>query len=89
MKTSERTANLCEQCLHVIVFEGQPTTEHNIEDYAAAPHIDLGSGIQLSTNDFGRGVVGTAAAGLEEISVRHNIAQTEVGNLDIEVVVEQ
>ena len=88
MKISERTADLCEQCLHVIVFEGQPTTEHNIEDYAAAPYVNFRSSVQTSAYHLRRSIIRAAAAGLEEVTVLDLIRQPKVGDLHVEVCVQ-
>ena len=71
------------------MVEGQATNKQDIQDHTAAPHIDLGPGVQLAINDLGSRVVGRAAAGFQEVTVGHDVAQAEIGNLDIEVVVKQ
>lgn len=43
----------------------------------------------LSADDLGRGVVGTTARCLEEVTIGHDIGQTKVTDLDIVVLVEQ
>ena len=43
----------------------------------------------LSRDDLGGGVVGTPARGFEEISIAHDVGKTEIGDLDVEVLVEE
>ena len=83
------TADFCEQRLNVLIFEGKPSTKHHIEDHSATPNINLRSGVETTTNNFRGGVVGTSATRFEEVAVLDLTRETEVGNLDIQVVVEQ
>ena len=89
MIQEKRTADLREQGLHVFVLERQPTTEHDIQNHTAAPHVDLRTRIKSSTDDLRRGVIGTPAAGLEEVAVLDLVRESEVGNLHVQVVVEE
>jgi len=41
------------------------------------------------TSHLGRGVVGAAAAGLEEVAVAHDVGQPKVGDLDVHLGVKQ
>ena len=40
-------------------------------------------------NDFRRGVVWGAAAGLHEFAVEHHVGEPEVGDLDVQVLIQQ
>lgn len=69
----ERTVDLFEQEGYVVVVKGQPTAEHDVQDDAAGPDVDLGSCVQLSGDDFRRGVVWTATRRLEKVAVSHDV----------------
>lgn len=43
----------------------------------------------LSRDDLGRGVIGTPAGRFEEVAIAHNVGESEIGNLDVEVFVEE
>ena len=97
----------------MVVVERQPTAQHDVEDHAARPDVDLGSCVQsgactrsvshallgaresenrpdaLSRDDLGGGVVRRSARGLEEVAVAHDVGQSKIGNLDVQVLVEQ
>ena len=97
----------------MVVVERQSTAQHDVEDHAARPDVDLGSRVQsgvgdkvgqsctimgarerkradaLSRDDLGGGVVRRTARGLEEVAVAHDVGQAKVGNLDVQVLVEQ
>ena len=83
------TADFCEQRLNVLIFEGEPSAKHHIEDYSATPNINLRSGVEATTNNFRGGVIGASATRFEEVAVFDLTRETEVGNLDVQVVVEQ
>lgn len=85
----QRTADLGEERLDVVVFERQPAAEHDIEDNPATPDVDLGPRIESAADDLRRGVVRAAAARLQEVAVLDLIREAEVGDLDVEVVVEE
>ena len=82
------TADFREQGLNVLIFEGKPPTEHHIEDDSATPNIDFRTGVKTTTNDFGCGVIGASATRFEEVAVLDFARETEVGNLDVQVIVE-
>ena len=81
--------DLVEESLHIIVFKGQAPAEHHIKYDPARPDIDLRACVDASTDDFGRSVVWTSTAGCEEIPIAHLVREAEIGDLDIEVVVEE
>lgn len=81
--------DLLEKGGDVVIVKRQSTHQQHIEDYTAAPHINLGSRVQLSRNHLRSGIVGTATAGLQEIAIRHDIAQPEIGDLDVLLAVDQ
>ena len=83
------TADFREQGLNVVVFEGKPSTEHHVENDSATPDINLRSGVEATANDFGCGVIGASATRFEEVAVLDLARESEVGNLDVEVVVEK
>ena len=83
------TADFCEQRLNVLILEGKPSTKHHVEDYSATPDINLRSGVETTSNDFRGGVVGTSATRFEEVAVLDLTRETEVGNLHVQIVVEQ
>ena len=83
------TADLCEQRLDVLVFEREPSAKHHVENDSATPDIDLRSGIEATTNNFRGGVIGTSATRFEEVAVLDLTRETKVGNLDVQVFVEQ
>jgi hypothetical protein len=83
------TADFCEQRLNILILEGKPSTKHHVEDDSATPNINLRSGVKATTNDFRGGVIGAPATRFEEVAVLDLARETEVGNLDVQVVVEQ
>ena len=73
----------------IVVVKRQATTEHDVQNHAAAPNIDFGPRVQAAGDDLGRGVVGTAAAGFEKVAVAHQVGEAKVADLDVEKLVEQ
>ena len=45
--------------------------------------------IWLTGNDLGGGVIGRAATRLHEFAVQHHIGESEVGDLDVQVLIQQ
>ena len=83
------TADFREQRLNVLILEGKPSTKHHVEDYSATPNINLRSGVEATTNDFRGSVIGASATRFEEVAVLDLTRETEVGNLHVQIVVEQ
>jgi hypothetical protein len=83
------TADFCEQRLDIVILEGKSSTKHHVEDDSATPDIDLRSGVKTTANNFRGGVIGTSATRFEEVAVLDLTRETEVGNLDVQVVVKQ
>lgn len=75
--------------MNVLILEGKPSTEHHVEDDSATPNINLRTGVKATANDFGCGVVRASATGFEEVAVLDLARETEVGNLDVQVIVKQ
>lgn len=40
-------------------------------------------GDSLARNDLGSSIIGTTTRGLEEVTVRHEVTETKVGNLEV------
>ena len=76
--------DLDEQGGDVVVVKWQSTTEHDIQDHATAPYINFGTRVQPARDDLWRCIVGTAAAGLEEVAVHHEIREAKIADLDVE-----
>ena len=89
MEGKRRTRDLFEQIRDVLVVERQLPAQQHKQDHAAAPDIHLGAGVQLPADDFGSGVVWRSARSLKEVTVGHDVAEAEVGNLDVQVRVEE
>jgi len=83
------TADFREQRLNVVILEGKSSTEHHVEDDSATPNIDLRTGVEATTNNFRGGVIGASATCFEEVAVLDLTRETEVGNLHVQVLVEQ
>ena len=83
------TADFCEQSLNILILEGKPSAEHHIEDDSTTPNINLRPGVEATTNYFRGSVVGTSATCFEEVAVLDLTRETEVGNLHVQVIVEQ
>ena len=81
--------NLLEQCWYEFIIEGKSANEEDVENDATAPDVDFWASIQLAPNDFWCSVIWTATTGLEEVPVCHDVAQAEVCNLDVHVLVQQ
>lgn len=75
--------------MNVLILEGKPSTEHNVENDSATPNINLRAGVKATTNDLGRSVVRAPATRFEEVAVFDLTRETEVGNFDVEVVVKK
>lgn len=43
----------------------------------------------MPANDFWSGIIRTSAAGSEKVPVSHEVAETEIGNFDIEIGIQQ
>ena len=84
-----RTCDLGEQRMHVLILKRQPPTKHNIKNNPTTPNIDLRARIQSPSNDLRRSIIRTSTARLEEIAVLDLVAETEIGDLDVQVVVEE
>jgi hypothetical protein len=56
--------------------------QHQIQQYAQAPHIRLVGVVGLSGDDFGGHVRGSAAEGLDELALLDEDAEAEVDELD-------
>jgi hypothetical protein len=83
------TTDFREQGLNVVILEGKPSTEHHVENDSATPNINLRSGVKTTANYFGCGVIRASATRFEEVAVLDLARETEVGNFDVEVVVEE
>lgn len=74
----------------MFVIERQRAAEERVEDHAARPDVDFGTGIEpaerrggsgptyafsLSADDFRRRIVRRSAAGAQEVAVRHDVGQ--------------
>ncbi|PLN78809.1 hypothetical protein BDW42DRAFT_174170 [Aspergillus taichungensis] len=81
--------DLLEEGGDVVVIEGQTADQQHVEDDTATPDVDLGPGVELAGDDLGGGVVGAAAAGLEEVAVGHDVAEAEIGDLDVFLAVDE
>jgi hypothetical protein len=83
------TADFCEESLDVVIFERKPTAEHDIENNTSTPNVDLRPCIQAASNDLGGGIIGTATACLEKIPVLDFVGETEIGDLNVEIIIEK
>ena len=83
------TADFCEQRLNILILEGEPPTKHHVENDSATPDINLRSGVKATANNFRGGVVGASATCFEEVAVFDLTRETEVGDLDVQVIVKQ
>ena len=75
--------------MNILILEGKPSAKHHVENDSATPNINLRTGVETTANDFGRGVIGASATRFEEVTVFDLARETEVGNLNVQVVVEQ
>src|SRR4051812_14556451 len=75
--------NFLEQRRDELIIEGKSSNEEDIEDNTTTPNVYLGASIQLSANNFRCSIIWTSTTGFEEITICHDIAETEVGNFDI------
>ena len=53
--------DLCMQCRHALIVERNLATDQNIENDAKAPHVYLGSGVNLGVEEFRGGKIERAA----------------------------
>lgn len=81
--------DLLEQLLEVVVVERQRADEQRIQDDATRPHVGLAPVVLLATDDLWAGVVWRAAARLQHRAVRLQRCHAKVGDLDVQLVVEQ
>ena len=75
--------------MNIFILEGESSAEHHIENDSATPNINLRAGVKAPSNNFRCGVIGTSATRFEEVAVLDLARETEVGNLDVQVFVEQ
>ena len=80
------TLDFFEQVGDGLVVEGEGSTEEGIEDDPARPDVHFGPCVQIARDDLGGGVVGGAAGGAEEVAVFHDVAEAEIGELDVVVL---
>mmetsp|Transcript_34149 Transcript_34149/g.93914 ORF Transcript_34149/g.93914 Transcript_34149/m.93914 type:complete len:269 (+) Transcript_34149:860-1666(+) len=85
----DATLDLFEEVGYVLVVERQRAAEEGVEDDTARPDVDLGAGVELAGDDLGGGIVGRAAARLEEVAILHHVRQPKVGDPQLLVGVEQ
>ena len=83
------SCDFLEECRNIVIVKRKPAHQQHVENHTATPHIDLGSGVQLARDHLGRCIVGATAAGFQEIAIRHDIAETKVGNLDILIGIDE
>mmetsp|Transcript_48676 Transcript_48676/g.122474 ORF Transcript_48676/g.122474 Transcript_48676/m.122474 type:complete len:390 (+) Transcript_48676:324-1493(+) len=83
------TSNLLEEVGNVIIVEWEAATQEGVQNDTAAPHINLGAGIQLAGDDLGRCVVGRAARRLQKLAVFHDVGQPKVRDLHVQLRVQQ
>ncbi|KAI6768260.1 hypothetical protein HG530_006269 [Fusarium avenaceum] len=80
--------DLGKQTGNVLIVKRESANKKNIKNNTTTPYIYFRASIQLTADDFRGSVVWTAATCLEEVTVRHDITQAEIGDLDIEVLIE-
>ena len=81
--------DLLVQLLRVLVLERQVSADHGIENDAGAPDICTESVVTLSANHLRGSVAGAAACRLQLLTLFVEIAETEIDELDVVVVVKE
>ena len=83
------TADFRKKNVYILVFERKPSTQHHIEDDPDTPDVNLRPRIDTTSDDFWGSIVWAAATRGQEITVRDFVGQSKIGNLDIEIIVEE
>mmetsp|Transcript_25481 Transcript_25481/g.64197 ORF Transcript_25481/g.64197 Transcript_25481/m.64197 type:complete len:235 (-) Transcript_25481:648-1352(-) len=81
--------DLTEQIRHVLVVERQRPTQKRIQNHAARPNVDLGTGVGFAADYFWRRVVGASAAGFQELPCPHAVRQPKIRDLHVQVCVQE
>lgn len=72
----------------LVVVVGQASTQHGVEDDAQAPHVSCEAVVAGSVkDDFGGGVIGASAGGVQELPVLEGGCKTVVGEEETAVLV--
>ena len=85
----ESTLDFAKQRGDVLVIEGQAAAQKGVENDATGPHIHLGAGVHPAGDHLGRSVVGGAAGRVQKVAVLEPVRETEIGNLDVVVLVQK
>eukprot|EP00968_Pinguiococcus_pyrenoidosus_P008168 scaffold576_cov260-Pinguiococcus_pyrenoidosus.AAC.32 len=72
-----------------LVVEWERPAEQCVQDDATAPDIHLGARVEIAGDDLRGRVVRGPARGAQKLSVLHEVAEAEVGDLDVVVRIEQ
>lgn len=80
--------HVIELCRVRVIEREEPET-HSVQYDPRAPYINLGRVVDLSTQHLRRSITGTATCSLERLSFGVNIAESEVNNFDIELIIQQ
>lgn len=69
-------ADLLEECWDMLVFEGETTAQHDVQDHAARPDVDLRACVEFAGYHFWCRVVGASARCAQEVAIGDFVAQT-------------
>src|ERR1700722_121841 len=84
-----RTTDFGEQKLDILVLERKTATQHHVQYYSTAPHINFRPCIKPTSDDLRSSVIRAATTGLQEITIFDLVRETKVCDLDVEVVIKE
>lgn len=73
-----------EELRYVLAVEWKSPHHHRVEDHSRTPHVRAWTGVRLSRNDLGRGIVRRSTRGREESVGRLIRRHAVVGQLERE-----
>uniref|UniRef100_A0A6B0VAV0 Uncharacterized protein n=1 Tax=Ixodes ricinus TaxID=34613 RepID=A0A6B0VAV0_IXORI len=81
--------DLSEQGWDVFVVEWKGSAEQRIEYYTAAPNVYFRTGVEFARDDLWGCVIWGPTARPQEFAVHHHVREPKVGDLDVEVLVQE
>ena len=77
------------QIRRFLVFEGQISAQHGVQDHSTAPNVRFKSMIAISSNHLGSSVAGASTGCLQSLTLFIHVTETKVDNLQLAIEVKQ